>query len=101
MKRAFTGERIAQLAETREFQVSKYRWSHDQQRKLCRRLAADGKLELVRQDRDNFYYRATSKRGCGKKLAKGQWYSFCGETDMGQTIPALCVECGGELKLAE
>jgi len=58
MKRAFTGERIVELAAIREFVVSKYRWSQDGQRKLCRRLAADGKLELVRQDRDNFYYRA-------------------------------------------
>ena len=33
--------------------------------------------------------------GCGEKLADGQWWSYCGETDMGQTEPALCTECGG------
>ena len=30
---------------------------------------------------------------CRKKLASGQWWYYCGETDMGQTAPALCVEC--------
>jgi hypothetical protein len=39
--------------------------------------------------------------GCGAKLAKGQWWTFCGETDMGQTPPVLCTECGGEFKRAE
>lgn len=39
------------------------------------------------------------KDGCGKKLESGQWWSFCGETDMGQSLPALCIECGGEFKL--
>lgn len=38
-------------------------------------------------------------KGCKKRLASGQWFSFCGETDMGQTAPALCTECGGSLKL--
>lgn len=38
-------------------------------------------------------------RGCRKRLAPGQWWAFCGETDMGQTAPALCTECGGEFKL--
>lgn len=38
---------------------------------------------------------------CGKKLKKGQWWSFCGETDMGQTLPALCTECGGEFILED
>ena len=33
--------------------------------------------------------------GCKRKLAPGQWWNFCGETDMGQTLPALCTECGG------
>lgn len=37
--------------------------------------------------------------GCRKRLATGQWWTFCGETDMGQTLPALCTECGGEYKL--
>ena len=30
---------------------------------------------------------------CGKKLAPGLWWNFCGETDMGQTEPALCADC--------
>ena len=41
-----------------------------------------------------------AKKGCGKRLAEGQFWTFCGETDMGQTAPALCTECGGEYKLA-
>lgn len=40
-------------------------------------------------------------KGCKKKLAPGQWFTRCGETDMGQTAPALCTECGGEYRLAE
>ena len=40
------------------------------------------------------------KKGCRKRLAKGQWWGFCGETDMGQSLPALCTECGGPFKLA-
>jgi len=39
--------------------------------------------------------------GCGRPLAKDEWWTFCGETDMGQTAPALCTECGGEFKLKE
>ncbi len=38
---------------------------------------------------------------CGRRLADDQWWTFCGETDMGQTLPALCVECGGEYRLRE
>ena len=37
--------------------------------------------------------------GCRRRLAPGQWWNFCGETDMGQTLPALCTDCGGELKV--
>lgn len=38
---------------------------------------------------------------CGKQLAPKQWWNFCGETDMGQTMPALCEECepGGYILL--
>ena len=39
--------------------------------------------------------------GCRAKLAPGQWWGWCGETDMGQTAPALCVECGGTFKRAD
>ncbi len=38
---------------------------------------------------------------CGRKLADGQYWHFCGETDMGQSWPVLCVECGGEYRLYE
>lgn len=37
--------------------------------------------------------------GCRRRLAKGQHWAFCGETDMGQSLPALCTECGGPFKL--
>lgn len=39
-------------------------------------------------------------QGCKKRLAQGQHWAFCGETDMGQTAPALCTKCGGEYRLA-
>lgn len=42
-----------------------------------------------------------SQQGCGKDLAAGQYWNFCGETDMGQTLPALCIECGGKYELLE
>lgn len=39
--------------------------------------------------------------GCNAKLAPGQYWSFCGETDMGQTLPVLCERCTpGGLKRA-
>jgi len=41
------------------------------------------------------------KKGCGQTLAKGHWWGYCGETDMGQTLPVLCTECGGEYILAK
>lgn len=41
------------------------------------------------------------EKGCGRQLAPGRWWGWCGETDMGQTAPALCVECGGDYELAE
>lgn len=37
---------------------------------------------------------------CGKLLKEGHWWHFCGETDMGQTMPVQCTECGGEYELA-
>lgn len=41
------------------------------------------------------------KTGCGCVLKQGQWFRFCGETDMGQTAPVLCTNCGGEFILEE
>lgn len=38
---------------------------------------------------------------CNKPLADGQYWTFCGETDMGQTEPVCCTRCGGQLILAE
>lgn len=39
------------------------------------------------------------KEGCKKTLARGEWFARCGDTDMGQTLPALCTECGGNFQL--
>ena len=47
------------------------------------------------------YLKRHSGVPCGRKLADGQWYHFCGETDMGQTSPALCTRCDGTYKLAK
>lgn len=44
---------------------------------------------------------ARRSTGCKKELAAGQWFASCGDTDMGQSLPALCTECGGEYKLVE
>ena len=41
------------------------------------------------------------RKGCGRKLAPEQWWNYCGETDMGQTGPALCTKCGGPFRLEE
>ncbi len=38
---------------------------------------------------------------CGRKLAEGQWFSFCGDTDMGQGCPAECTDCGGSFEVAD
>lgn len=43
---------------------------------------------------------AQKTEGCKRPLAKGQWWGYCGETDMGQTKPALCTSCGGTYRLA-
>jgi len=37
--------------------------------------------------------------GCKRTLSANSWFNWCGETDMGQTLPALCVECGGNFEL--
>ena len=41
------------------------------------------------------------KSPCGKKFAKCQWWSYCGETDMGQSAPVKCTQCGGNFILQE
>lgn len=40
---------------------------------------------------------------CGRQLASGQWWHFCGETDMGQGVPVQCEICDPQegLKVAE
>ena len=38
------------------------------------------------------------KTGCGYSLIGGQYFTYCGETDMGQSKPALCTNCGGSFK---
>lgn len=45
--------------------------------------------------------RIPPRTGCHSRLAPGQHWAFCGETDMGDSEPALCTECGGEFKRAE
>ncbi|THD06117.1 hypothetical protein B1991_14335 [Rhodanobacter lindaniclasticus] len=41
-----------------------------------------------------------ARKGCRRALAGGQFFTFCGETDMGHTLPVLCTECGGTMRLA-
>lgn len=40
-------------------------------------------------------------KGCNREIAEGQYWSYCGEKDMGQSAPALCRDCGGTLRLKE
>lgn len=56
-------------------------------------IAFTGHLILLRGE--------TIRTGCGCVLKQGQWFRFCGETDMGQTAPVLCTNCGGEFILEE
>lgn len=35
---------------------------------------------------------------CRKRI-KDSWWNFCGETDMGQTLPVLCKGCGGNFEI--
>lgn len=62
---------------------------------------ADLKDQGVRQALINLGWTPPSEvsHGCFKSLAPGQWWMFCGESDMGQTPPVLCTECGGQYKL--
>ena len=41
--------------------VSKYSYSHEKLRQKARRLCKDGKLELVEQTREGFYYKAVEQ----------------------------------------
>lgn len=41
-----------------------------------------------------------NKKGC-REAIKDSWWNFCGETDMGQTLPVLCKRCGGEFDLED
>lgn len=38
--------------------------------------------------------------GCGRELADGQYWVWCGDHDI-DSAPALCTECGGTYKLKE
>jgi hypothetical protein len=61
---------------------------------LLNHRAATALRQAIKKDRYN--------GGCGHKLADDQWWKFCGETDMGQTAPALCEKCEkGGFKLKE
>lgn len=51
------------------------------------------KLDAKIQARD----RADARKrepGCGRSIVDS-WWHYCGETDMGQSAPALCTSCGG------
>lgn len=53
---------ILAVAARRDFVVNKYRWSHASLRKKTRRMAADGKLEMVMYDGQQFYYRTPKEK---------------------------------------
>lgn len=41
--------------------VHKYKYSHEKLRQKARRLCKDGKLELVEQTKDGFYYKVVEQ----------------------------------------
>jgi len=56
-----TRAQIIEIATRQEFFVDRYSYRDDDKRRMCRRLAKDGKLELVSQSRDGFFYRAAAR----------------------------------------
>jgi hypothetical protein len=54
---ALCESRILELARGRDFFVDKYRYSHEALRKKCRRMLKDGKLQLMKADKNGFTYR--------------------------------------------
>lgn len=48
----------------------------------------------------NISNRPANPYGCRRRIVDS-WWHFCGETDMGQSSPVLCTECGGSYVLKE
>jgi hypothetical protein len=104
-------------ANERRYEADAERWEAKWPGKKCshsRRMArankskADWHLNAVIALNDHFPVGDTAEHdaarglpnpdGCRARLAPGQHWGYCGETDMGQTLPALCTQCGGEFR---
>lgn len=59
MKQGLSKDEIIAIASRRTFSVERLSWRDESLRKKTRRLAKDGKLVLVDEDKRNFYYRAS------------------------------------------
>lgn len=75
---------------------------HQSMQEVTRGLQEDGPAEWVVTfgERPEMAVLGSAK-GCRAQLAPGQHWAFCGETDMGQSLPALCTACGGEYRRAD
>lgn len=69
-------------------------------------LGAPFAAKALRNEDDLFWCQAMVRpcsepirTGCRRTLAPGQYWGYCGETDMGHTLPVLCTECGGPMIL--
>lgn len=64
------------------------------------RMTPEERVEHVHEVLDAAMRSLEPPNGCRHRLAEGQYWAFCGEKDMGHTLPALCRECGGEFERA-
>jgi hypothetical protein len=53
-----TKERLLAAAKVHTIFVHRFYWSHDERRRMARRLCADGLLVMVEKSREGFRYRA-------------------------------------------
>jgi len=60
----------------------------------------EARAELHRQQTAEYPAVAlpSNSQGCRLPLAPGQHFQWCGETDMGQSVPTLCEECDSTFK---
>lgn len=54
-------EQILDIAARKDFIVDRYAYRHDKVRRLCRRMAKDGELVLISQDKQGFTYRTEAQ----------------------------------------
>lgn len=71
--------RIVEIARRQEFYVHRYKWSHKNLRKKCRRLERQGILVYVGLHGDEFVYRASKGSAATDGRCERQFHGSCGE----------------------